>query len=110
MRVLYETMKCEICGCLSGQPVKCKDCHAIYCKQCPYTHKNDRLACFSDFEPACIRCLQTFPASIKDGFYDKSIKKPGMNMLEEADHFRLNSELKTKLKDKYGQITDEDMK
>ena len=31
-------------------------------------------------------------------------------MLEEADHFRLNSELKTKLKDKYGQITDEDMK
>ena len=64
-------------------------------------HKNEQLAIYSDFEPSCIRCLSKF----KKWPYanDDEVKKynVGMNMIDETDHFRVNSELKKKLRKEF---------
>ena len=74
----------------------------MYCKECPYEHNDNRLACFSSFQPACVRCLSRFP--LVDS------KKLGLNCIDENDHFRINSEIKIKLKERYGAVAEEEGK
>ena len=58
--VLFEAYKCLICNQFSGQIIKCKNCDAIFCKNCPFAHNNKSWAIISYYEQRCIQCFNPF--------------------------------------------------
>ena len=96
--MLFETLKCQICGCISGQVVKCKQCSALYCKDCPYVTSDQKMAILGEMNPTCIRCLSPFPTNHAtnqdDNLRPDQAPLPlgtGLNLVDEYDHFNFKS-------------------
>ena len=86
MNVLYETYKCKICNKISSQLIKCKFCDAIYCKNCPIMHNDERFAYISCFKPRCKYCYAKMYVSA-----NKDKKSLGMSKLDEFDHIQIDN-------------------
>jgi hypothetical protein len=55
--VFCDVLKCTICCNVPINPVKCKSCESIFCKDCPSFHRDPKLAYISGFQPCCGVCL-----------------------------------------------------
>ena len=40
--------------------IKCQYCDTLYCKFCPFSHKNENWACISFYESKCMKCNNPF--------------------------------------------------